>query len=299
MTVTGAASAPALGAALVHRRCDKVRAGVCGECDLSGVDRPQEAPDFGIDAPGVVRNLFIAAALGLTLWGTSQYGLWSGTLTLPLPGVSLDFPLLGIGFWGGLSSFCMAIWMVWDSKVGKLRTRERLLDTIQWTGNERVLDVGCGRGLMLIGAARRLKGGRATGIDIWQSEDLSGNRQEATLENIRREGVAARADVETADMRKLPFAESSFDVVVSRAAIHNLYKAQDRAQAIGEIARVLKPGGYVVIDDIRHLTEYASAFTRCGIVNVRRSGSLVMCYFLAVITFGSLRPGVLIARKPL
>jgi cyclopropane fatty-acyl-phospholipid synthase-like methyltransferase len=54
-----------------------------------------------------------------------------------------------------------------------------LLDRIEWTGQEEVLDVGCGRGLMLIGAAKRLTTGKATGIDIWQAEDLSGNRPEA------------------------------------------------------------------------------------------------------------------------
>ena len=69
--------------------------------------------------------------------------------------------------------------MVWDSKYGKVRERERLLDLLTWTGRERVLDVGCGRGLLLIGAAKRLTtggGGSAAGIDLWQQEDLSGNR---------------------------------------------------------------------------------------------------------------------------
>src|SRR5262249_35100229 len=132
------------------------------------------------------------------------------------------------------------------------RERERLLDNIRWTGAERVLDVGCGRGLMLIGAAKRLTTGNAVGVDIWQAQDLSCNKPEATLENARVEGVSDRVEVRTADMRQLPFPEDSFDVVVSCAAIHNLYEASDRAEAIGEIARVLKPGGRAVIDDIRH-----------------------------------------------
>jgi arsenite methyltransferase len=128
--------------------------------------------------------------------------------------------------------------MLWDSKIGKLRSREHLLRRITWTGEERVLDVGCGRGLMLIGVAKRLTTGMATGIDIWQTEDLSGNRPEATLENARREGVLDRIEVRTGDMRQIPFADNTFDVVVSRAAIHNLYETGDRAQAISEIARV-------------------------------------------------------------
>src|SRR5207244_7429705 len=129
----------------------------------------------------------------------------------------------------------MAVWMMWDSRVGKLRNRDRLLQKITWTGHERVLDVGCGRGLMLIGAAKHLTTGKATGIDIWQTEDLSGNRPQATLANARREGVAERIEVQTADMRQMPFADNAFDVVVSKAVIHNLYTVVARAQAMREI----------------------------------------------------------------
>jgi ubiquinone/menaquinone biosynthesis C-methylase UbiE len=188
--------------------------------------------------------------------------------------------------------------MLWTSKVGKVRDREKLLDRIPWTGAERVLDVGCGRGLMLVGAARRLTSGRATGIDIWQAEDLSGNRPEATLENARREGVADRVEVRTADMRKIPFADGAFDVVVSSQAIHNIYDARGRAQAIGEIARVLAPGGRALIRDIRHLADYRSTLVAHGISGVRSLDSRLLMVFLAVVTFGSLRPGTLLARKP-
>ncbi len=79
-------------------------------------------------------------------------------------------------------------WMIWDSKVGKLWSRDRLLDALKLRGDELVLDVGCGRGLLLIGAAKRLTTGKALGVDIWNVEDLSGNRPEATLENARLEG---------------------------------------------------------------------------------------------------------------
>src|SRR5262249_52281281 len=154
------------------------------------------------------------------------------------------------------------LWMIYDSKIGKLRERERLLDLIPWTGTEAVLDVGCGRGLMLIGAARRLTSGRATGLDLWQSEDLTGNRPEATLENARLAKVADRVDVKTGDMRRMPFADRSFDVIVSNVAIHNVYEREGRDRTMKEIARVLKPGGRVVIHDIRHVAEYADVLSR-------------------------------------
>jgi ubiquinone/menaquinone biosynthesis C-methylase UbiE len=190
----------------------------------------------------------------------------------------------------------MALWMLYDSRIGKIRDREKLLDAVLWTGNERVLDVGCGRGLMLIGAAKRLTTGMASGIDLWQAEDLSGNRPESTMENAAREGVADRVDVQTADMRKIPFPDATFDVIVSCAAIHNIYDAAGRGQAIAEIARVLKPGGEAVIDDIRHGREYAASFTANGCTS-KSIGSKIGAIFLAILTMGSLRPVTLVVRK--
>ena len=246
-------------------------------------------PDYGIDAPGVIRNLLLVALACLLLWATAALDLWSGWLG--------PVWIAGIAF-GCLLSFSLTgLFMLWYSKVGKLRSRERLLDQVAWTGGETVLDVGCGRGLMLVAAARRLRGGKATGIDIWQTEDLSGNRPEATLENARRERVADRVEVRTADMRQLPFPDGSFDVVVSCAAIHNLYKRDERDQALREIARVLAPGGQVLIADIRHLGEYAQVLRQSGCAEVRRISPVWKMLLATLITFGSVRPGTLLARK--
>src|SRR5437016_14643632 len=100
-----------------------------------------ERPDYGIDAPGVVRNLFLVGALGWLVWGTATLGLWSGQLVIPLPGTRLIFSLTGMGLGCGIGLTLMGVWMVWDSKIGKVRSRERLLRRITWTGKERVLDV--------------------------------------------------------------------------------------------------------------------------------------------------------------
>jgi len=254
-------------------------------------------PDYGLDAPGVVRNLVLAAAAGGALWGSAALGFWSGRLAFsPRAGTEIRLTFSTCGLWIGLGCALMALWMVWESKVGKVRRRERLLDAIAWSGTERVLDVGCGRGLMLIGAAKRLTAGKATGIDIWQAEDLSGNKPEAALANARAEGVAERVDVQTADMRKIPFPDGTFDVALSSAAIHNLYVAGDRARAIAEVARVLKPGGRAVIDDIRHLRQYTAAFEQHG-CEVRAIGSRALAVVLALLTFGSLVPGTLLVTK--
>jgi arsenite methyltransferase len=253
----------------------------------------QARPDYGIDAPGAVRNLFIAAGAGLLSWLTFATHLWSGVLELG----PLRFPLGPMGLGVALGSGSMGAWMVLDSKFGKVRERERLLDLLTWTGRERVLDVGCGRGLLLVGAAKRLTSGSAAGIDLWQQEDLSGNRPEATLENARLEGVGERVEVHTADMREIPFPDGSFDTVLSMNAIHNVYSGPGRAAAIAEITRVLKPGGSVLIVDVRHIREYAAALRAGGCTSVRRASTGFGEIVCMIITVGAVRPGNLIARK--
>lgn len=96
-------------------------------------------------------------------------------------------------------------------------------------------------------AASLLPRGRATGIDLWKTHEQSGNALSVTQQNAQREAVADRVALHTADMQRLPFPDGSFDVVVSSLAIHNIRHPGGRRQALGEAARVLKPGGRVVI----------------------------------------------------
>lgn len=252
--------------------------------------------DYGIDAPGVVRNLAVCGAAALLVAGASVAGLLPPVLTTP-GSVRISFPLVPMGLSAGLSLVGVACWMYLGSRHGKLAERDKFLDQLAWRGDERVLDVGCGRGLILVGAARRLKTGSAVGVDIWNAQDLSGNRADVPLRNATLEGVAERVSVQTADMRKLPFPDGHFDVVVSRAAIHNLDSADERRAAIGEIARVLAPGGQALIVDIRHHGEYAAAFAAHG-CEPRRLDSPLASALVTLGTMGSLRPHTLLARKP-
>lgn len=252
-------------------------------------------PDYGLDAPPVVRNLLVAAVVGLGLWASAAAGIWTGAVHVPLGGTELRIVVAPAAISIGATCLAMAIWMIWSSKVGKVRERERLLDTIAWRGDEQVLDVGCGRGLMLVGAARRLVSGRATGVDLWRSQDLAGNAPEATLANAVAEGVRDRVTLETADMRALPFGDAVFDVILSQAAVHNVSHAPGRRQALEEMARVLRPGGTILLADIRHLGEYADALRGRGL-KAGVEGSAVGRGLLGLITFGSLRPGLVRAR---
>src|SRR5436190_12735354 len=94
------------------------------------------APNYGIDAPVAVRNLLIVAALGVISLITMLLGMWSKQDSIAV----IAWPLMSAGLGCGV----MGLWMIYDSKFGKVREREVYLDKIAWRGDERVLDVGCG-----------------------------------------------------------------------------------------------------------------------------------------------------------
>ena len=251
--------------------------------------RSSRRPSYGIDAPGLVRRFVLGGAAALAL-ATGVRGLrWSsraGRIIVSLAGL------------GACYSLGMGGYMLYGSLVGKVRDRERLLNLLPWAGSETVLDVGCGRGLLLTAAARRVPAGRVVGIDIWQAADQSGNHPDATRANAQVEGVESRIAVQTADMRQVPFVATSFDRVVSHWVVHNLPGSAERAQALAEMARVLKPGGYVLIADIEYHAEYIARLVALGFVGARHAQSPLADQLRRLLSFGSFRPGVVLAQKP-
>lgn len=208
--------------------------------------------DYGIDAPGVIRNL----AFGSLAAGAAAV-LGFRLLHQPSFAVSMIWVAGFFGF--------EVIAMLWTSLKGKGLAARKLVDLAGLDGSERVLDVGCGRGLLLIEAAKRLKTGRAVGLDIWNQEDLSGNGPEGTRANLEAESVSDRAELVDGNAMAMPFSDGSFEVVVSSLCLHNLYQAEDRAKALAEIVRVLKPGGRILIQDFRHTAIYASTLREAGL----------------------------------
>jgi ubiquinone/menaquinone biosynthesis C-methylase UbiE len=208
-----------------------------------------QRPNYGIDAPGVIRNFFLFGTLALGL------SFWRRFFLVP-----------------AIFFLAQGLLMLWGSKVEKFRIRDKLLSLISWRGDERVLDVGCGHGLMLLGAAKRLRDGKAIGIDLWQQEDQAGNSREATLLNAELENVADRVELIDGDARTLPFTDNSFDAVISSWALHNIYDPAGRETAVREIVRVLKPGGHVLMIDIRHTEEYAEVLRAAKMSDICRTG---------------------------
>jgi arsenite methyltransferase len=180
------------------------------------------------------------------------------------PRVAMQMAAYGVFFLGNTSSFLYA------TRRGKFVEWDRILDSLHLRGDERVLDMGCGRGAVLTAVARRLTTGRVTGIDIWSTRDQSGNAREVTERNAALEGVADRVAIETGDMRALPFPDASFDLIVSSLAIHNIRGNDDRSKAVSEGFRVLKPGGRMVVADIRATALYEDTLRTLGASNIER-----------------------------
>jgi len=154
---------------------------------------------------------------------------------------------------------------------GKFVAWSRVLAGLGLRGDEQILDLGCGRGAVLCKAAALVPNGRVSGVDIWSSSDQSGNGPDMTRRNAAAEGVADRIELHTADMRQLPFADASFDLVLSNLAIHNIGSAAGREQAVDEALRVLRPGGRLVIADIRHTGQYRKHLIAGGAREVQQS----------------------------
>ena len=100
-------------------------------------------------------------------------------------------------------------------------------------GARRLLDLGCGTGRFAVLAAERL-GGRVWGVDA--SDEM--------LREARSRPGAERVGWRRADAAELPFKPGWFDAVHSHLVLHLV---ADRAAAVAEIARVLGPGGRVVV----------------------------------------------------
>ncbi|HUK73593.1 MAG TPA: class I SAM-dependent methyltransferase [Streptosporangiaceae bacterium] len=222
--------------------------------------RPGQHGRYGID--GGFAGLAVFGVIGAGLAGTVA---WAARHRRPAVAALAGAGCTAVA--GSAASY------LYSTGPGKRAVWAQLLDELGLRGDEHVLDVGCGRGAVLMMAARRLPAGRAVGADIWRRRDQSGNSRAAAERNAVAEGVHDRVELVDADARDLPFASASFDVVVSSLAIGNVRDAGGRAQALREAVRVLRPGGRLrIVDD--GAGRYASVLwdVGCTSVTVRQLG---------------------------
>jgi len=219
---------------------------------------------YGVDAPSVIAIFFILAGFYFFIAWACNYFMqesypWFGTFFLWLFSIS--------GIWWLVT----AALMLRTSLHSKYLVAEKVVEGLELKGDESILDAGCGRGLYLITIAKKLTSGKAVGIDIWKNIDQTSNSLKNTLKNCSLEGVEDRVEVMTADMREIPFDDGIFNVVMSAMAVHNIKKNDERRKALNELARVLKPGGTLIILDFRFNREYLQVLKDLGWQDVELS----------------------------
>jgi SAM-dependent methyltransferase len=182
-----------------------------------------------------MRLVIVPAVIGVLLGGSA--------VLVPALGVPAGLLLLISGY------FAYARWAF--SRSGR-DIQRRMLELVtsrlcDWDGRRQVLDIGCGSGALAIRIAKDHPEARVLGVDTWGAAwEFSKGRCAANA----AEGVAGRTSFADADAASLPFADGSFDAVVSNFLFHEVRRVKDKRLLLEEALRVLKPGGVFVFQDL-------------------------------------------------
>jgi ubiquinone/menaquinone biosynthesis C-methylase UbiE len=134
---------------------------------------------------------------------------------------------------------------VFRGQMRELRQRTATLAQLQ--PGETVLDIGCGTGTLALEVAGRVgRAGRVAGVDPGR-EQIARARAKAARRHVPIE-------FQIGVIEQIPFPDQTFDVVFSTLMMHHL-PAPLKRQGLAEIARVLKPGGRLVIADFTRKQE--------------------------------------------
>jgi ubiquinone/menaquinone biosynthesis C-methylase UbiE len=121
-------------------------------------------------------------------------------------------------------------------------------DVARYGAPERILDIGTGPGHLLLAMRKSFPEADLVGVDISSAMVAQAQR------NMEAQGQDPRIEVRAADASALPFADGTFDRVVSTGSLHHW---KDPLRALSEAHRVLKAGGYALLYDLVHHTPKA------------------------------------------
>ncbi|XP_047319055.1 uncharacterized protein LOC124922364 [Impatiens glandulifera] len=199
-----------------------------------------------------------------------------------LPSGTTRFAIGFIGSVTAISAVCLylaACNIFYSSVYLQWEMAQRMVTTIEdWSSIHQALVIGCSRGILLNSVAMQLKkcgsSGRVVGIDSGKSTVVS------ALQTARIEGVEEFVTCREGDGRRLPFGDGYFDIVTSAMFLHRVGKelgrssvgaAAERMRVVGEVVRVLKPGGIGVVWDLVHVGEYVKKLKEMKMEEIRVS----------------------------
>lgn len=190
-----------------------------------------------------------------------HYGNWVSAKMIFIPGaLTLAFLILSLIFVLPLLIACAVFFLAFvyfvyaryrfSPKGGNIQSRlqDLLVDHLEWDGNGRALDIGCGNGSVTIMTAKKFPTAQVTGIDYWGGvwEYSKG----VSERNAEIEGVAGRVTFQRASASALPFEDDFFDAVTSNDVFHMVSDVKDKRELIKEALRVVKKGGKFAFQDL-------------------------------------------------
>jgi SAM-dependent methyltransferase len=198
-----------------------------------------------------------------------EYGNWVSTkliygsiaLSIPFFALSLVFPLFVVGAIPFLLSFAYFAYAryMFSQRGGNLQAliRNLVVEHLDWGGEGKALDIGCGNAPLAIELAKRYPSAHVTGIDYWGG--MWEYSKTVCERNAEIEGVANRVTFQKASASALPFDDESFDAAVSNLVFHEVGDVKDKRELIKEALRVVKTGGAFAFQDLfllkRHFGE--------------------------------------------
>ena len=189
-----------------------------------------------------------------------NYGHWISAKLVYIPaviallflGLSIVLPVLIIGaviFFLPFVYFAYARYR-FSPRGGNIQARIQnlVLDYLDWDGEGKALDIGCGNAPLTISIAKKYPNAEITGIDYWGGtwEYSKG----VCKMNAEIEGVVGRVTFERASASALPFDDEAFDVAVSNLVFHEVKSSRDKKDVIKEALRVVRKEGKFVFKDL-------------------------------------------------
>jgi SAM-dependent methyltransferase len=185
-------------------------------------------------------------------WVSKKFIFLPGILCLAFVGLALLSPWWGIlaGLFGLVCAYFLLSYYRFSPAGGDVQARivGLVLDRLDWDGQGRALDIGCGNAALTLRLAQAYPSAQVTGCDFWgKNWDYS---QGVCEQNARLAGVAERVVFQKASASALPFEQGSFDLAVSNLTFHEVSDTKDKREVLREALRVVRPGGKFAFQDL-------------------------------------------------
>lgn len=189
-----------------------------------------------------------------------NYGNWVSMKLIAVPAV-LGLIFLGLAFLVPLLGLLAAPFLLiaayfalahyrFSHAGGDIQSRivGLLMDRVDWNGQGKAIDIGCGNGPLTVRLAKRYPQAQVTGMDTWGKNWDYG--RSVCEQNARLEGVGERTSFQKASASTLPCPDDEYDLAVSNLTFHEVSDAKDKREVLREALRVVKPGGKFVFQDL-------------------------------------------------